>query len=111
MSVLSDLTASLEKDPRDPVTIQALADYLEEQGAAPYAVRQLTVDGPTVLVFQHPRLWPKIQHDALLASVNSVMSFLKEASPHPLLWIVTTDDVSIKTIKATHVDALSSKAD
>lgn len=50
MSDLSKLTQSLESDPRDPVTINALADWIEERGGDPVSVRNLTIEDGSVIV-------------------------------------------------------------
>lgn len=51
MSDLSSLTETLERNPRDAVTLAALADWIEERGGEPAEVRRLTVaDGDCIIV-------------------------------------------------------------
>lgn len=103
---LDALTASLRADPRNPLTIQALADWLEEKGAAPESVRALTVEGPTVLVFSLTQeQWDTISEDEFnsmrRAIKTEVGDWLTEKSGHPVKTVLVNSGLSIRAIKAT----------
>jgi len=102
---LDALTASLRADPRDPITIQALADWLEEKGAAPESVRALTVDGPTMLVFG----WPEGSHSEMIKSLEGVADMIAKSlskhSGHPVGWVVMPARITIRAIRASQAEA------
>lgn len=97
---LDALTTRLRADPRDPVTIQALADWLEERGAAPESVRALTVDGPTVLVVSMPDDTSPFRFEGCRDSWREVASWLEKQSGHPIMAVLSIGEVSIRAIKA-----------
>jgi hypothetical protein len=96
---LDALTTRLRSDPRDPLTIQALADWLEERGAAPESVRALTVDGPTVLVFG----WPEDANPQMIRGIEDVAKVvstdLATHTGHKVGWVVMPANVTIRAVR------------
>jgi hypothetical protein len=96
---LGKITDNLRANPKDPLTIQALADWLEEEGAAPESVRALTVDGPTVLVFG----WPDEAHLEMRRAIEdvakAVASDLTRHTGHPVGWVAMPASVTIRAVR------------
>ena len=95
------LAASLRADPRDPITIQALADWLEEKGAAPESVRALTVEGPTVLVLAIPEDSSEVRYAGFQRGWKELCQWLQERTGHPIMSSVMVGNYPIRAIKAT----------
>lgn len=98
---LDALTTSLRADPRDPITIQALADWLEEKGAAPESVRALTVEGPTVLVFGVRPSASDEYRRRVAEGGQIIVDWLGKHANQPMRYVVMDSDMSIRAIKAT----------
>lgn len=97
---LQALAQRLDADPKDALAVQALADYLEERGADPAAVRAITVDGPTVLVFGHPEGTTSAQAHRLGEIAEQVIKFLGDAAGVPVSFVIMPSSVTIRAIKA-----------
>lgn len=91
------LAAALKADPKDALAIQALADYLEERGADPTALRALTVDGPTVLVlgFDHTS-----QIKPLSEMGKQICEFFQKHTGQPVFWVAAPNGITIRQIRA-----------
>lgn len=98
---LDRITSGLRADPRDPLAVQALADWLEERGAKADSVRALAVDGPTVLVLG-------IGDDDLSEDYvngvhkrwNEVCQWLANQTGSPIHSVVVPSAWTIRAIKA-----------
>ena len=74
---LDALTTSLRADPRDPVTIQALADWLEEKGAAPETRRILQKETATTDDLELPSTeWLQARYFANQSEASALMDLL-----------------------------------
>lgn len=106
---LDALTTSLRADPRDPVTIQALADWLEEKGAAPESVRALTVDGPTVLVFGVPPTASADFRQQVGLAAQDVVDWIWRQTGQPMRFVVMDSNITLRAIKASQAQASGGK--
>lgn len=98
------LATRLDAEPRDPVTLQALADLLEERGADPASIRALTVDGPTVLVFGYPPDSTMGDPEILEQEMNKfreLTDWLTQLSGHPVRPALLPSDWTIRMVKAS----------
>ncbi len=93
------LLEAAEKNPGDRLATLALADHLEELGAAPVSVRALTVDGPTVLVFGYPEGMTEEQRHCLYQQADMVCKFLAGGTGYPVQFVVMPSSVTIRQIK------------
>jgi len=98
---LDRITSGLRADPRDPLAVQALADWLEERGAKADSVRALAVDGPTVLVLgisdDDPS--PELVREANGMWVE-VCQWLANQTGSPIHSVVVPSAWTIRAIKA-----------
>lgn len=97
---LEAIVRRIDADPKDMLSVQALADYLEERGADPSALRALTVDGPTVLVLKAPYGAAPDDFDRIVKTLADVCKWLHEHSGHPVRPMLVPEDYTFLTIKA-----------
>ncbi len=93
---LQALAEKLDRDPADPLTLQALADWLEERGAEGASLRALSVDGPTVLVFGYAGVRDR---PAVEATAEKVAAFFEQRTGHPVCWVCLPTHVTLRQIK------------
>ncbi len=93
------LLEAAEKDPGDRLATLALADHLEELGAAPVTVRALTVDGPTVLVFGYPENATTDMVHRLEEVSDEIARYLSRECGCPIGHLVLPANVTIRQIE------------
>jgi hypothetical protein len=102
---LDSLTASLKENPTDPVTIQALAEWLEERGGNPVQLRALMIDAPTMLVLSYPADRDPASRVAYKRNLEDlgarIAQFFFEHTGHPVEFAVVPSDVGIRQIRVS----------
>jgi|AGTN01.3.fsa_nt_gi hypothetical protein len=97
---LHTLASAVAKNPRDQLTVQALADWIEEKGGEGSSVRALSIDGPTVLVFGWPESYSSADIEQFRTHAERIVQFLHDQTGHPLSWIAATKELTIRQIRA-----------
>ena len=99
-SDIQNLAAAAEANPKDTLTIQALADALEELGANAESVRALTVDGPTMLLIGYPEGRSSAEIARLEECANALCQFLSDHSGYTVGHWCHRSDITIRAIRA-----------